>query len=395
MKFLQKAFNKHLISKVMELGHKPAPKPDNENSRLKDLKDLKIIEENIEKSKRFSSFPRLAAMLTECDKAAINIVDDTSQHCKVNFGMDAIENMMVREIPRELSVCAHVLNNASEPLVINDLTKDSRTKHVFELNNPIINKTFPKFYAGSPIITSNGYILGSFCVFNSEPKALDNSKVEGLRMLADQFIDLYESTKDEYKREVKPGHTKKEKVNGEYFSSSTVLFCDFVGFTQKTEKMQPGELVEILDTFFDGFDKIIERFELKKVKTIGDAYMAVGGIPDLNSNHSERTVMAAKEIINFVTGINFQQKALGNESWYVRIGIHSGPVIAGSTTSNFDIWGDTVNIASRLESSGEKMKINISEQVKNLLPTSVEMTDKKMTNLKNKGEFLTYFVDTK
>ena len=98
----------------MELGHKPATKPDNENSRLKDLKDLKIIEENIEKSKRFSSFPRLAAMLTECDKAAINIVDDTSQHCKVNFGMDAIENMMVREIPRELSVCAHVLNNASE-----------------------------------------------------------------------------------------------------------------------------------------------------------------------------------------------------------------------------------------------------------------------------------------
>ena len=75
-------------------------------------------------------------------------------------------------------------------------------------------------------------------------------------MLADQFIDLYESTKDEYKREVKPGHSKKEKVNGEYFSSSTVLFCDFVGFTQKTEKMQPGELVEILDTFFDGFDKV-------------------------------------------------------------------------------------------------------------------------------------------
>ena len=394
MKFLQKAFNKHLISKVMELGHKPAPKPDNENSRLKDLKDLKIIEENIEKSKRFSSFPRLAAMLTECDKAAINIVDDTSQHCKVNFGMDAIENMMVREIPRELSVCAHVLNNASEPLVINDLTKDSRTKHVFELNNPIINKTFPKFYAGSPIITSNGYILGSFCVFNSEPKALDNSKVEGLRMLADQFIDLYESTKDEYKREVKPGHTKKEKVNGEYFSSSTVLFCDFVGFTQKTEKMQPGELVEILDTFFDGFDKIIERFDLKKVKTIGDAYMAVGGIPDLNSNHAERTVLAAKEIINFVKGVNFQQKAIGNDEWYVRIGIHSGPVIAGRTSSNFDIWGDSVNIASRLESSGEIMKVQISEQVKTLLPPGIDVSEKQTTNLKSKGELNTYFIVT-
>ena len=393
MKFLQKAFNKHLVNKITELGHKPAPKPENEESRLKDIKDLKIIEENIDKSKRFSSFPRLAAALTECDKAAINIVDDTVQHCKVNYGMDVVENMMMKEIPRELSICAHVLNNASKPLVINDLTKDSRTKHVFELDNPIINKSFPKFYAGSPIITSNGYILGSFCVFNSEPKLLDNSKIEGLRMLADQFIDLYESTKDEYKKGIKSNHTKEEKVSGEYFSSSTVLFCDFVGFTKKTEKMQPGELVEILDTFFNGFDKIIERFELKKVKTIGDAYMAVGGIPDLNSNHAERVVLASKEIINFVTGINFQQEAIGNESWYVRIGIHSGPVIAGNTSSNFDIWGDTVNIASRLESSGEVMKINISEEVKKLLPSSFNISNQKTVHLKNKGDFEIYSID--
>ena len=393
MKFLQKAFNKHLVDKITELGHKPAPKPKNEESRLKDIKDLKIIEENIDKSKRFSSFPRLAAALTECDKAAINIVDDSVQHCKVNYGMDVVENMMMKEIPRELSICAHVLNNASKPLVINDLTKDSRTKHVFELDNPIINKSFPKFYAGSPIITSNGYILGSFCVFNSEPKLLDNSKIEGLRMLADQFIDLYESTKDEYKKGIKSNHTKEEKVSGEYFSSSTVLFCDFVGFTKKTEKMQPGELVEILDTFFNGFDKIIERFELKKVKTIGDAYMAVGGIPDLNSNHAERVVLASKEIINFVTGINFQQEAIGNESWHVRIGIHSGPVIAGNTSSNFDIWGDTVNIASRLESSGEVMKINISEEVKKLLPSSFNISNQKTVHLKNKGDFEIYSID--
>ena len=393
MKFLQKAFNKHLVNKITELGHKPAPKPENEESRLKDIKDLKIIEENIDKSKRFSSFPRLAAALTECDKAAINIVDDTVQHCKVNYGMDVVENMMMKEIPRELSICAHVLNNASKPLVINDLTKDSRTKHVFELDNPIINKSFPKFYAGSPIITSNGYILGSFCVFNSEPKLLDNSKIEGLRMLADQFIDLYESTKDEYKKGIKSNHTKEEKVSGEYFSSSTVLFCDFVGFTKKTENMQPGELVEILDTFFNGFDKIIDRFELKKVKTIGDAYMAVGGIPDLNSNHAERVVLASKEIINFVTGINFQQEAIGNESWHVRIGIHSGPVIAGNTSSNFDIWGDTVNIASRLESSGEVMKINISEEVKKLLPSSLNISNQKTVHLKNKGDFEIYSID--
>ena len=79
----------------------------------------------------------------------------------------------MKEIPRELSVCAHVLNNDSKPLMIDDLTKDQRTKHVFELNNSLLNKTFPKFYAGSPIITSNGFTLGSFCVFNSKPKTLN------------------------------------------------------------------------------------------------------------------------------------------------------------------------------------------------------------------------------
>ena len=393
MKILQKAFNNHLVSKIIELGHKPAAEPDNEELRIKDLEELKIIEENIDKSKRFSSFPKLAATLTECDKAAINIVDETTQHCKVNYGMDIMENVMLKEIPRELSICAHVLNNNSESLVINDLTKDDRTRHVFELNNPIINKSFPKFYAGSPIITSNGYILGSFCVFNSEPKTLEVSKIEGLRMLADQFIDLYESTKVDYERGDAVGSQDVERINGQYFSSSTVLFCDFIGFTKKTEKMQPGELVEILDTFFNGFDKIIERFELKKVKTIGDAYMAVGGIPDLNSNHAERTVLASKEILNFVKGINFQQKAIGNDSWYVRIDIHSGPVIAGTTSSNFDIWGDTVNIASRLESSGEKMKIHISDQVKVLLPSTISLSEQRKTTLKGKGEINTHFVD--
>ena len=124
------------------------------------------------------------------------------------------------------------------------------------------------------------------------------------------------------------------------------------------------------------------------------AYMAVGGIPDLNSNHAERTVLAAKEIINFVKGVNFQQKAIGNDEWYVRIGIHSGPVIAGRTTSNFDIWGDSVNIASRLESSGEIMKVQISEQVKTLLPPGIDVSEKQTTNLKSKGEINTYFIVT-
>ena len=393
MNYLQKLFTNHIVRKVQRMGHLPAQVPSNEQARVEDLKKLKILEDNIEKSKRFSSFPKLAATLTDCDKAAINIISEKSQHCKINFGMNSIENIAMKEIPRELSVCAHVLNNDSKPLIIDDLTKDQRTKHIFELNNKLLNTTFPKFYAGSPIITSNGYTLGSFCVFNSKPKTLDHSKLDGLRMLADQFMDLYESTKENYEVSTPMDDSSNEKINGEYFSSASVLFCDFSGFTNKTEKLQPGELVEILDLFFNGFDKIIERFELKKVKTIGDAYMAVGGVPDLNSNHAERVILAAKEFINFVKGVNYQQRAIGKDLWYVRIGVHSGPIIAGKTRSSFDIWGDTVNIAARLESSGKEMKIHISNHTKRLLPASIKTTETDLVNLKGKGDFTSCFID--
>ena len=392
MNYIQKIFTNHIVKKALKIGHVPAQIPSNEQDRVEDLKKLKILEDNIESSKRFSSFPKLAATLTECDKAAINIIDEESQHCKVNFGMNSIENLAMKEIPRELSVCAHVLNNDSKPLVIDDLTKDQRTKHVFELNNKLLNKTFPKFYAGSPIITSSGFTLGSFCVFNSKPKTLDHSKLEGLRMLADQFIDLYESTKEDYELKKPRSSSLNEKINGEYYSSASVLFCDFSDFTNKTEKLQPGELVEILDLFFNGFDKIIERFGLKKVKTIGDAYMAVGGVPDLNSNHAERTILAAKEFINFVKGVNYQQSAIGKDLWYVRIGAHSGPIIAGKTSSSFDIWGDTVNIASRLESSGKEMEIHISDHTRRLLPDSIKTTELNPISLKGKGDYSSCFI---
>ena len=102
--------------------------------------------------------------------------------------------------------------------------------------------------------------------------------------------------------------------------------------------------------------------------------MAVGGVPDLNSNHAERTVLAGKQMLNFVKGINLQQEAVGKEPWHMRIGIHTGPIIAGSTSSQFDVWGDTVNIASRIEAinkdAGTRLLICLSAVSKNNLDSS-------------------------
>ena len=375
-----------MTKKADDLGHQPAPILENEQERLQDLDALGIVKKDIRKDQRFSSLPRLASYLTSCPQAWINIIDEDTQHCKIDYGQNSVLSYMSREIPRGLTVCQHVVNNNCEPLVIEDCTVDERTKLVAEASGG----GFPRFYAGSPIVSKNGFILGTFCVMDEEPRSISHEQLEGLRLLADQFVELLDT------RQVEPpsvNNDDKLAVNGDYYSSASILFADFVGFTQKTEEIQPGELLEILSSYFNGFDQIMERFGLKKVKTIGDAYMAIGGVPDKNSDHAVQVCKAAQEMIKYVNGMGVQQEALGKDSWKLRVGINTGPVIAGNTGNNFDIWGDAVNVAARLESSGEEGKIQISEKTKQFLSENAKVTFREKVHLKNKGEMDTFFLE--
>ena len=375
-----------MSKKAEGLGHQPAPILENEQERLKDLDSLGIVKEDISKDQRFSSLPRLASYLTSCPQAWINIIDKDTQHCKIDYGQNSVLSYMSREIPRGLTVCQHVVNNNCEPLVIEDCSIDERTKIVGEASGG----GFPKFYAGAPIVSKNGFILGTFCVMDEDARSISHQQLDGLRLLADQFVELLDTRVVET---LPVNNDDKLAVNGDYYSSATILFADFVGFTQKTEEIQPGELLEILSSYFNGFDQIMERFGLKKVKTIGDAYMAIGGVPDKNSDHAVQVCKAAQEMIKYVNGMGVQQEALGKDSWKLRVGINTGPVIAGNTGNNFDIWGDAVNVAARLESSGKEGKIQISEKTKQFLPENAKVTFREKVHLKNKGEMDTFFLD--
>jgi class 3 adenylate cyclase len=148
----------------------------------------------------------------------------------------------------------------------------------------------------------------------------------------------------------------KGMVSPKYFEDVTILFTDFVGFTLSTERLAAEELVEQLHDYFTAFDQIVARYRLEKMKTIGDSYMCISGLPLRNPAHPVDMLMAAFEMLHAV-----QERA----QWKVRIGIHTGPVIAGVVGINkfaFDIWGDTVNYSSRVESSGEANRINLSER---------------------------------
>jgi len=154
----------------------------------------------------------------------------------------------------------------------------------------------------------------------------------------------------------------KGMVSPKYFEDVTILFTDFVGFTLSTEKLAAEELVQMLHDYFTAFDQIVARYGLEKMKTIGDSYMCISGLPVRNPAHPVDTVLAAFEMLHAV-----EERARADRpvQWKVRIGIHTGPVIAGVVGINkfaFDIWGDTVNYSSRMESSGEANRINLSER---------------------------------
>lgn len=147
-----------------------------------------------------------------------------------------------------------------------------------------------------------------------------------------------------------------------YFEDTTICFTDFVGFTLSTENMAAELVVEELHTFFTAFDLIMERYQLEKMKTIGDSYMFASGLPKRHPANPVNAVLAALELVHETQQLSLREDAPG---WQLRIGLHTGPVIAGVVGIRkfaFDIWGDSVNFASRMESSGAANSINISER---------------------------------
>lgn len=188
-----------------------------------------------------------------------------------------------------------------------------------------------------------------------------------------------------------------DRVQPVDYESASVLFTDFVGFTQIAESFTPQQLIEALDTCFSQFDQIARKHNLEKIKTIGDAYMAVGGAPLTNHTHAVDCVLAALEIERLVSRLREQEMARSRPYWEIRVGIHSGDLVAGVVGRekfSYDVWGDTVNTASRLESSGVARRINISGATHELVKDFFECEFRGKVAAKNKGAIDMYFVNS-
>ncbi|MCG6145063.1 adenylate/guanylate cyclase domain-containing protein [Leptospira bandrabouensis] len=198
---------------------------------------------------------------------------------------------------------------------------------------------------------------------------------------------LPESIAEELKREA--------RVIPKRYEVTSVLFCDMAGFTKIAEKMNAEELVGELDTIFREFDRLCKEYKLEKIKTIGDAYMAVGGVPEENQTNSVDAVLCGLMFQQYMAEQKEIRSLHGREFWEIRLGIHSGPLVAGVVGTDkfaYDVWGDTVNTASRLESSGVIGEVNISSQVFEEVKFYFECEPRGFVSIKNKADIEMYLV---
>ncbi|WP_296317391.1 adenylate/guanylate cyclase domain-containing protein [Winogradskyella sp. UBA3174] len=214
-----------------------------------------------------------------------------------------------------------------------------------------------------------------------------------------KIITLERERSDKLLLNILPEETAQElkdngRVKAKKYPSTTVLFSDFKGFTSYAENLSPEKLVETIDHYFSKFDLIMEKYGLEKIKTIGDAYMAVGGLSLDSIDQAKEMVLAAKEMNDFVA--NAKLDDITTAAFDIRIGINTGPVVAGVVGTKkfaYDIWGDAVNIASRMESNSEAGRINISENTYQIVKSEFDCEYRGEIEVKNRGYMKMYFVN--
>ncbi|MCB0737667.1 MAG: hypothetical protein KDC92_09155, partial [Bacteroidetes bacterium] len=179
----------------------------------------------------------------------------------------------------------------------------------------------------------------------------------------------------------------------DHFDEVSVFFADLVGFTQLSKAMRPSELVNLLNKIFSEFDKTADKYGIEKIKTIGDAYMCVSGLPIADKDHASKMAHFALEILDVLKRF---EPELGEHKCAVRIGVHCGPVVAGVIGKRkfaYDLWGDTVNLASRLESHGVPMRVQCSENFAQALGAEFKLETRGEVALKGAGTHTTYFLE--
>lgn len=388
------------------------------------LRELKILD--TEPEERYDGIVKLAADVFDVPIAYIALVDGDRQWFK------SLQGFSTRQTDRKVSFCGHAILQ-DEALIIEDALEDSR----FAGNPMVTGEPFVRFYAGQSVKGPGGQRVGTLCLIDRKPREFTVANrlvLEQLaRLVEHQFslFDMIEAQDEllrvkeellESKREVErlfgelsaekdetdrllhsilPAHIARElkergEVKAERHDRACVLFADFTNFTALSDKLTPEEVVAELDACFCAFDEIMAEYGVEKLKTLGDGYMAASGIDDRDQDDHGRLLRAAFEIRDWIRHRCAEKNAAGKQYWDIRIGLHTGPIVAGVVGRSkfaYDIWGDTVNTASRLESNSEPGRINVSHEFRQLIDDQAECISRGEIPVKGKRKIDMFFID--
>jgi adenylate cyclase len=386
------------------------PRPPQEEARVLSLRSLRLLDTPPEE--RFDRIVRLAAKIFGVPIAYISLVEEDRQWLKARQGLCQVETS------REQSFCGYAILQEGI-MVVADAQMDSRFK-----DNPMVTgEPYVRFYAGRPLRSLEGYNVGSLCLMGKNPRTLDESEQELLHQLAElvehefHLLDVVQAQSlllksqqelaeekkktDSLLRNILPEHValelkKSGRVEAMLHEQVCVMFTDFTNFTSVSAEMDPQELVQELNACFTAFDQIAERFGVEKLKTIGDGYLCVSGLLKKGECPAGSLFQAAVAMREFIQERRRAKEKEGTAYWDLRIGLHVGSVVAGVVGMHkfaYDIWGDTVNIAARLETAGEPGKINVSLDFANYVKGRVKLIERGSLPIKGKPDMEMFYVE--
>jgi len=396
--------------------------PMDEADRQKALDDLKLIDSPQEE--RFDRIVQLTQLLFQVPIAYISLIDKDRQWFKSKVGIEA------NETSRSVSFCGHAILE-DKAMVVPDALQDYR----FAANPMVLGEPFIRFYAGQPLRGPSGHKVGTLCLADKEARELKEHDLKLLAQLGklvereftllDKIQMQIETLKAKEALEKKSQELEKAvtdlssaKENSEFLlrnifpaevadelktngkvkavghEKATVLFSDFSEFTSAAATYTPAELVEELNRAFCLFDGLSARLGVEKLKTIGDGYLCVAGLQGDPVEAGVKMLKFAQEILAFTLKRKAEVEAAGKKYWNIRIGIHSGPLVAGVVGVKrmaYDIWGDTVNIAARIQQGSEPGRINLSKSFRDLVGDKIEAEARGKKPIKHHGEIEMFF----
>jgi class 3 adenylate cyclase len=387
-----------------------APVPADEAERIEELRQYHILDTTPEAC--YDDLILLASKICDTPVALMSLVDAQRQYFKSRIGLDATET------PRDVAFCAHAILH-TELMVVPDALQDQR----FAENPLVTSDPHIRFYAGAPLITPKGHAMGTLCVIDRVPRTLSESQQEALQALGRQVVALLQlrmakeqaerasEAKSELLTSLRAEQERSERLLlslfpksiaerlknepptciAEEYADVTILFASVKDFWHIAGARPPEQFIQLLNRVFSLFDRLANEHGVEKIKTIGDTYMAVCGLPAPQTDHAERIAEMALSMQREIAAVD----SGAPEPFRVQIGIHSGPAIAGVVGINklaYDLWGPAVNLASQIESYGLAGNIQVSSATYSLLKDEYLFEPRGDFYVKGQGEVSTYLL---